>query len=77
MAFVSKEIIKYHRHNILASLTLEHPEELPPEACGTPDFPVLPTRTAADPAVAAAVPGTPGGSANELVLGRPMPLISL
>lgn len=64
-------------HSLRASFTLENPDELPPEACGTPDFPVLLTRTAADPAVAAAVPGTPGGSANELVLGRPMPLISL
>lgn len=37
---------------------------------------LLPT-AAADPVDAAAVPGTPGGSANELVLGRPLPLISL
>ena len=42
---------------------------------------LLPT-AAADPAAAAAAaaapaPGTPGGSANELVLGRPLPLISL
>ena len=40
---------------------------------------LLPT-AAADPAAdaaEAAAPGTPGGSANELVLGRPLPLISL
>lgn len=37
---------------------------------------LLPT-AAADPVDAAAVPGTPGGSANELGLGRPLPLISL
>ena len=37
---------------------------------------LLPT-AAADPVDAAVVPGTPGGSANELVLGRPLPLISL
>lgn len=73
----TKKNHKHSEHDLLASFTLEHPDELPPEACGTPDFPVLPTRTAPDPAVAAAIPGTPGGSANELVLGRPMPLISL
>ncbi|KAG7262567.1 hypothetical protein CRUP_030129 [Coryphaenoides rupestris] len=75
----------------LLLLHVQHPDEPPAEACcGTPDFPVLlPTAAAADPAAAAAAadpaaPGTPdggggggGGSANELVLGRPLPLISL
>lgn len=58
---------------------MEHPAELllAPEACGTPDFPVLLPTAAATPADAAAAdPGAPGGSANELVLGRPLPLIS-
>lgn len=63
--------------NSLASLRFEHPDELLPEACGTPDFPVLLPTAAADPVDEAAAPGTPGGSANELVLGRPLPLISL
>lgn len=63
--------------DLLASLRFEHPDELLPEACGTPDFPVLLPTAAADPVDAAAAPGTPGGSANELVLGRPLPLISL
>jgi len=63
--------------DLLASLRFEHPDELLPEACGTPDFPVLLPTAAADPVDAAASPGTPGGSANELVLGRPLPLISL
>lgn len=67
--------------SLLASFRFEHPEELVPEACGTPDFPVLLPTAAADPtgavAAAAPAPGTPGGSANELVLGRPLPLISL
>lgn len=58
-------------------MRLEHPDELLPEACATPDFPVLLPTAAADPAGAATAPGTPGGSANELVLGRPLPLISL
>lgn len=72
--FLSREEAKY---NLLASLRFEHPDELLPEACVTPDFPVLLPTAAADPADAAAVPDTPGGSANELVLGRPLPLISL
>lgn len=64
-------------YNLLGSLRFEHPDELLPEACGTPDFPVLLPTAAADPADVAVVPCTPGGSANELVLGRPLPLISL
>lgn len=68
---------KHRVGNSLASFRLEHPDELLPEACVTPDFPVLLPTATADPADAAAVPDTPGGSANELVLGRPLPLISL
>jgi len=49
--------------------------ELLPLACDAPAFPAeLPPATA-DPAPAAAAPAAPGGSANELVLGRPLPLI--
>lgn len=60
----------------LPSFRFPKPDELPAEACAPPVFPeVLPPATA-DPAAAAAAPGTPGGSANELVLGRPLPLIS-
>lgn len=64
------------KYDLLVSFRFEHPELLP-EACGTPDFPVLLPTAAANPADAVASPGTPGGSANELVLARPLPLISL
>lgn len=60
----------------LPSFKFPKPDELPPEACAPPVFPEeLPPATAV-PVAAAAAPGTPGGSANELVLGRPLPLIS-
>lgn len=65
------------QHNLLASFKLEHPDKLLPEARGTPAFPVLLPTAAAEPADEAMVPWTTGGSANELVLGRPLPLISL
>lgn len=50
-------------------------DELLPLACEAPVFPVeLPPPTA-DPAPATADPGAPVGSANELALARPLPLI--
>ena len=61
--------------NSLVSFKFPKPVELLPLACEAPGFPAeLPPATA-DPAAAAAAPGAPGGSANELVLGRPLPLI--
>ncbi|KAJ8367174.1 hypothetical protein AAFF_G00324530 [Aldrovandia affinis] len=51
----------------LLSFKLPSPDELHPEAWDAPDFlAALPPATT-DPA-------TPGGSANELVLGRPLPV---
>ena len=59
----------------LGSFKLPKLVEPLPLACEAPVFPVeLPPATA-DPAPAVADPGAPGGSANELVLGRPLPLI--
>lgn len=78
--FQSSKAIFFRKHiiiNLLASFKFEHPDELLPEACWTPVFPVLLPTAAADPVDAAAAPGLPCGSANELVLGRPLPLISL
>lgn len=46
-------------------------------ACEAPDFPAELPPVTDDPAAAEAAPGAPGGSANELVLGRPLPLISM
>lgn len=60
----------------LASFKFEQADELSPEAWETPGFPTLLPTTAADPADAVAAPDAPWGSANELVLGRPLPLIS-
>lgn len=60
---------------LLPSFKFPKPVEVAPEAWPAPDFPeALPPATAL-PAAAAAAPGAPGGSANELVLGRPLPLI--
>lgn len=60
---------------LLLSFKFPKPVEVAPEAWAAPDFPdALPPATAL-PAAAAAAPGAPGGSANELVLGRPLPLI--
>lgn len=60
---------------LLLSFKFPKPVEVAPEACAAPDFPEAPPPATALPAAAAAAPGAPGGSANELVLGRPLPLI--
>lgn len=67
--------MKKYQRTLLGSFKFPKLVELLPLACEAPVFPVeLPPATA-DPAPAAADPGAPGGSANELVLGRPLPLI--
>jgi len=60
---------------LLGSFKFPKLVELLPLACEAPVFPVELPPAAADPAPAAADPGAPGGSAKELVLGRPLPLI--
>lgn len=68
------QIGSINRYSLL-SFKFPNPEELAAEPGAAPDFPApLPPATV-DPAAAAAAPGAPGGSANELVLGRPLPLI--
>uniref|UniRef100_A0A3B4AF83 C2H2-type domain-containing protein n=1 Tax=Periophthalmus magnuspinnatus TaxID=409849 RepID=A0A3B4AF83_9GOBI len=64
----------YNRH-LLGSFIFPKLVALLPVACEAPVFPVELPPAIDDPAPAAADPGAPGGSANELVLGRPLPLI--
>ena len=68
-------IVTVNKSYILDSFKFPKLVELLPLACEAPVFPAeLPPATA-DPALGAAAPIAPGGSANELVLGRPLPLI--
>lgn len=55
-------MLVYNYKNVkysLASFKFPHPDEDVPEACETPDFPVLLPTTAADPADDEAAPGAP------------------
>lgn len=70
-----KRIVRNQKIYSLGSLKFPMLDELLPLACEAPVFPVeLPPPTA-DPAPATADPGAPVGSANELALARPLPLI--
>lgn len=71
MEFWYNQLKKYS----LDSFKFPKLDELLPLACEAPVFPAELPPAIADPAAAAAAPGAPGGSANELVLGRPLPLI--
>lgn len=65
-----------NKYSLLSRKFPNADDELPPAACEAPGFPEVLAPATAAPAPAAAAPVPPGGSANELVLGRPLPLIA-